>query len=93
MQSALLSSRTALQASAALSRRAYATATSSGQFSLAEAQGIKVATTEDGSPTAAISVVIKAGSRFESSPGLAHVLKNSLFKVSPFPLPLRVSLR
>jgi hypothetical protein len=45
---------------------------------------IKLASTPPTSAdqTAAITVVIKAGSRHEPSAGLAHVLKNSLLKVS-----------
>lgn len=62
------------------SKRNFATVVNSN-FNLSEASGIKVASIEDGAPTSAISVIIKAGSRFESSPGLSHVLKNSLFKV------------
>lgn len=50
-------------------------------FAVKEAAGIKVASAEDSAPTGAISVVVKAGSRFETAPGLAHVLKNSVFKV------------
>ena len=50
--------------------------------SVSDAAGVKVSSIEDGARAAAISVVVKAGSRFESAPGLSHVLKNSLFKVS-----------
>ena len=59
-----------------LSRRSYAT--------VADAGGVKVASASESSssPTGAIAVVVKAGSRFEPQPGLAHVLKHSLFKVS-----------
>lgn len=56
-------------------RRTYAT--------VADAGGVKVASSvETPSSTSAIAVVVKAGSRYESQPGLAHVLKHSLFKVS-----------
>ncbi|GAA6000227.1 hypothetical protein JCM10207_007915 [Rhodosporidiobolus poonsookiae] len=54
--------------------RNYATA------SVLEANGVKVASIDEGAPTASISVVVKAGSRYEPAPGVAHVLKNSLFK-------------
>ncbi|KAI5481542.1 hypothetical protein MNV49_002768, partial [Pseudohyphozyma bogoriensis] len=39
-----------------------------------------VLATGESSPTAAISVVVKAGSRYETAPGLAHVVKNSVLK-------------
>lgn len=59
-------------------RRGYAT--------VADAGGVKVASVTESSslsaPTSAIAVVVKAGSRYETQPGLAHVLKHSLFKVS-----------
>lgn len=65
--------------------KTYATSTDSS---------IKVATTPaTNDQTAAITVVVKAGSRHEPSAGLAHVLKNSLFKVSRArPLPARLLL-
>ncbi|KAK4689991.1 hypothetical protein P7C73_g94, partial [Tremellales sp. Uapishka_1] len=55
-------------------KRAYAT--------VAEASGVKVAGVENGSAsgTTSITVVVKAGSRYESQPGVAHVLKNFAFK-------------
>ncbi|GAA6024462.1 hypothetical protein JCM11491_001159 [Sporobolomyces phaffii] len=55
-------------------------ATPSSLFSVHEANGVKVASSESSAPTSAISLVIKAGSRYEPAPGVAHVLKNSLFK-------------
>jgi ubiquinol-cytochrome c reductase core subunit 2 len=56
-------------------RRGYAT--------VSEAAGVKVLGIETGlqPSTSTISVVVKAGSRFETQPGLAHVLKNFAFKV------------
>ncbi|GAA5976477.1 hypothetical protein JCM5350_001704 [Sporobolomyces pararoseus] len=59
--------------------RSYATPSSS-LFSVQDANGVKVASSETAAPTSAISLVIKAGSRYEPAPGVAHVLKNSLFK-------------
>ncbi|GAA5821379.1 hypothetical protein JCM11251_004595 [Rhodosporidiobolus azoricus] len=59
--------------------RGYA-APSSSVFAVQEVNGIKVAAADQGLPTSSISVVVKAGSRFEPAPGVAHVLKNSLFK-------------
>lgn len=62
--------------------RGYATPSSSSSlFSVQDANGVKVASSESGAPTSAISLIIKAGSRYEPAPGVAHVLKNSLFKV------------
>ncbi|GAA5855918.1 hypothetical protein JCM8547_000415 [Rhodosporidiobolus lusitaniae] len=53
--------------------RGYATA-------VTEAAGIKVASVDSGLPTSSISVVVKAGSRYEPAPGVSHVLKSSLLK-------------
>lgn len=51
---------------------------------VAEASGVKVAGIESGAPaaTASVTVVVKAGSRYETQPGVAHVLKNFAYKVS-----------
>ncbi|GAA5891422.1 hypothetical protein JCM6882_004689 [Rhodosporidiobolus microsporus] len=59
--------------------RGYA-APSSSVFAVQDVNGIKVAAADQGLPTSSISVVVKAGSRYEPAPGVAHVLKNSLFK-------------
>ncbi|RSH87202.1 ubiquinol-cytochrome c reductase core subunit 1 [Saitozyma podzolica] len=55
-------------------KRAYA--------SVADASGVKVAAVEGGAPpaTASVTVVVKAGSRYETQPGVAHVLKSFAFK-------------
>ncbi|KDQ11192.1 hypothetical protein BOTBODRAFT_114630 [Botryobasidium botryosum FD-172 SS1] len=53
-------------------KRSFATAT--------DVAGLKVATLNNGQPTASISLIVKAGSRFESKPGVAHALKNFAFK-------------
>lgn len=65
---------------AVVGARGYATPSSS-LFSVQDANGVKIATSDTAAPTSAISLVIKAGSRYEPAPGVAHVLKNSLFKV------------
>ncbi|BGP14442.1 ubiquinol-cytochrome c reductase core subunit 1 [Rhodosporidiobolus nylandii] len=57
-------------------------ATPSSVFAVQDVNGVKVASVDEGAPTAAISVVVKAGSRYEPAPGVAHVLKNSLFKAN-----------
>ncbi|KAN0061622.1 ubiquinol-cytochrome c reductase core subunit 1 [Thecaphora frezii] len=49
-------------------------------FTTAKASNINVAAADDGALTTAVTVAIKAGSRYESLPGVAHVLKNYLFK-------------
>lgn len=61
------------QAASAL-RRGYATVT--------DVAGVKVAGIESAGPaaTSSITVVVKAGSRYETQPGLAHVLKSFAFK-------------
>lgn len=47
------------------------------------ANGIAIAAADEGKPTSSISIIARAGSRFEPAPGVAHVLKNSVFKVRP----------
>jgi predicted Zn-dependent peptidase len=59
------------------STRAYATS-----VNVTDAAGVKVAGIDAGQPTTSISVVVKAGSRYETLPGVAHALKNFAFKVS-----------
>lgn len=46
-----------------------------------ESAGVKVAALDHGQPTAAVTFLVKAGSRFETKPGVAHALKNFAFKV------------
>ena len=43
--------------------------------------GIKVSAIDNGQPTTAVTFLVRAGSRYESSPGVAHALKNFAFKV------------
>ena len=43
--------------------------------------GVKVAAVDYGQPTSSVTFLIKAGSRFENKPGVAHALKNFAFKV------------
>lgn len=78
----------ARRAAQAATSRTYATAASSSSSPQAadysvtsSSSGIKVASLDEGSPTSAITVAVKAGPRYEPSPGLAHVLKNFVFKV------------
>lgn len=46
-----------------------------------ESAGVKVAAVDHGQPTSAVTFLVKAGSRFETKPGVAHALKNFAFKV------------
>jgi hypothetical protein len=48
---------------------------------VAESAGVKVAAADSASPTASVTLLVKAGSRYETAPGLAHALKNYAFKV------------
>ena len=68
---------------AARSRRSYATpAAQTADFQVSStSSGIRLATLDEGLPTSAITVAVKAGARYESQPGLSHVLKNFVFKV------------
>ncbi|KAI0350570.1 LuxS/MPP-like metallohydrolase [Trametes cingulata] len=45
-----------------------------------DSAGVKVAAADNGEPTSAVTFIVKAGSRFESKPGVAHALKNFAFK-------------
>jgi Insulinase (Peptidase family M16) len=49
--------------------------------SVVDAAGFKVAAVDNGQPTSSVTFLVKAGSRYESKPGVAHVLKNFGFKV------------
>lgn len=42
--------------------------------------GVRVAGFDNGQPTTSISVVVKAGSRHETAPGVAHALSRFAFK-------------
>ncbi|KAJ4480858.1 Metalloenzyme, LuxS/M16 peptidase-like protein [Lentinula aciculospora] len=47
-----------------------------------DSAGIKVAAVDNNQPTASVTFLVKAGSRFEPKPGVAHGLKNFAFKSS-----------
>lgn len=67
-----------LARSGALQQRRWAS-----QYATSKAGSFQVATADDVSgPTSALTVALKAGSRFESKPGAAHCLKNYVFRVS-----------
>ncbi|KAG6879312.1 hypothetical protein C0992_003639 [Termitomyces sp. T32_za158] len=45
-----------------------------------ESAGLRVATAGASQPTSSVTVLVKAGSRFETKPGVANALKNFAFK-------------
>ncbi|KAF5376695.1 hypothetical protein D9615_007864 [Tricholomella constricta] len=47
---------------------------------VADSAGLKVAAVDRNQPTSAVTILVKAGSRFESKPGVANALKNFAFK-------------
>ena len=47
-----------------------------------EASGVKVASVDHGQPNSAVTLLMKAGSRFQPKAGVAQALKNFAFKVS-----------
>lgn len=49
-------------------------------FSTQEAAGVKVVARDGSRPVSEVSVVIKAGSRYNTTPGISHVLKNFAFR-------------
>jgi ubiquinol-cytochrome c reductase core subunit 2 len=59
-------------ASTRIARRSFA--------SVSDAAGFKVATVDNNQPTSAITLLFKAGSRYETKPGVANGLKNFAFK-------------
>ncbi|KAF5347252.1 hypothetical protein D9756_009906 [Leucocoprinus leucothites] len=72
----MLSSRAlTIQRFATTTARGFATAVAD-----AAAGGVKVAAVDFGQPTSAVTVLVKAGSRFQNKEGLANVLKNFAFK-------------
>ncbi|PCH43260.1 LuxS/MPP-like metallohydrolase [Wolfiporia cocos MD-104 SS10] len=48
--------------------------------SVVDTAGVKVAAVDNGEPTSAVTFLVKAGSRFESKPGVAHALKGFAYK-------------
>jgi len=47
-----------------------------------DSTGVKVAAIDNNQPTSSVTVLVKAGSRFEPKDGVANALKNFAFKVS-----------
>lgn len=54
--------------------------TSIRSFSTAEAAGVKVFSLDDSRPVSQVSLVVNAGSRFQSVPGTAHVLEKFFYQ-------------
>ena len=46
-----------------------------------ESSGVRVAAIDNGEATSSVTFLVKAGSRFENKPGVAHALQNFAFKV------------
>ncbi|KAJ7760456.1 Metalloenzyme, LuxS/M16 peptidase-like protein [Mycena metata] len=61
-----------LASSVRLARRSFAT--------VVDTAGLKVAALDANQPTVAITILAKAGPRYQSKPGVAHALKNFAFK-------------
>ncbi|QRV85362.1 ubiquinol-cytochrome C reductase core subunit 2 [Ceratobasidium sp. AG-Ba] len=76
-------SRTALRTTAAIRARSYAT--------VADAGGLKVAAVDHGHPLSAVTLLVKAGSRYEPQQGIAHLLKNFAFKATNQRSELRIA--
>ncbi|OLL24007.1 Cytochrome b-c1 complex subunit 2, mitochondrial [Neolecta irregularis DAH-3] len=60
-------------------------------FHVGQTNGIKIASRDDGRPTAALSVVVRAGSRYQPIPGLAHILERFAFKSTSERTALRIT--
>ncbi|KAF7309704.1 Peptidase-M16 domain-containing protein [Mycena indigotica] len=60
------------RASVRIARRSFAT--------VVDNAGLKVASIESNQPTVSVTVLAKAGPRYQSKPGVAHALKNFAFK-------------
>jgi len=68
----MLAARTSATRGAARLARSFAT--------VVDSAGVKVAAVDYGQPTSAVTVLVKAGSRYQTKPGVAHALKNFAFK-------------
>ncbi|KAF8602225.1 LuxS/MPP-like metallohydrolase [Ceratobasidium sp. AG-I] len=56
-----------------------------------DAAGLKVAAVDNGQPTAAVTLLVKAGSRYQPQLGVAHLLKNFAFKETAQRSTLRIA--
>ena len=66
------------------SRRGFATVVDA-------ASGFKVAAVDNGQPSSSVTVLLNAGSRHQSKPGVAHALSNFAFKVRLLSSPILIS--
>ncbi|BFZ55555.1 ubiquinol-cytochrome c reductase core subunit 1 [Savitreella phatthalungensis] len=85
---------TVSQLQAGSTRRSMATAAAVQQsfnFNVTDSNGIKVATRDDGRPTTSVSVVVRAGSRYETSPGVANLLEKFAFQTTEKRTSLRIN--
>ncbi|KAF3921430.1 hypothetical protein ABW21_db0203279 [Orbilia brochopaga] len=65
-----------------LARTFASPASSLPTYEVSDARGVKVVSKDTGSPTASLAVVIRAGSRYQPLPGLAHALEHFAFKAT-----------
>lgn len=72
-QVTMLAARASAVRSASRIARSFAT--------VVDTAGVKVAAIDNGEPTSSVTFLVKAGSRFENKPGVAHALQNFAFKV------------
>lgn len=72
----MLAARTSTARNASRFVRSFAT--------VVDTAGVKVAAVDNGESTSAVTFLVKAGSRYESKPGVAHALQNFAFKVQFF---------
>lgn len=63
------------------SRGLAAQASSPFHYTVADAGGVKTASRDDGGPTTSLAVVVRGGSRYQTTPGAAHGLAQFAFKV------------
>jgi len=68
----MLAARTSAARGASRLFRSFAT--------VVDTAGVKVAAVDNGEPTSAVTFLVKAGSRYENKPGVAHALQNFAFK-------------
>lgn len=61
--------------------RGYAAASGSFQYQQSDSAGIKIASRDQAGPVATVAIVAKAGTRYESWPGLSEALDRYAFKV------------
>jgi ubiquinol-cytochrome c reductase core subunit 2 len=61
--------------------RGYAAASSSFQYQSADSNGIKIASRDIAGPVSTVAIVSRAGTRYETWPGLAEALDRYAFRV------------